>query len=66
MDEKKSAAELYSAAIIEASAVLAGAGFRILNITGLDAYRIRCNNLGTYVPDSVQLSLTIVKEPVSS
>jgi hypothetical protein len=63
MDGKKTATELYSAAIMEASAALTGAGFSILGITGLHAYNLRDRDLGTYKPDSVKLSLTIVKEP---
>jgi hypothetical protein len=62
MDEKKTAAELYSAAIMEAAAALAGAGFSVLSIAGLDAYTLQALDLGTYMPDSVKLCLTVVKE----
>jgi hypothetical protein len=62
MDKKKSAAELCSAAITEAAAVLVGAGFSVLSATGLDTYCLWNKDLGGYTPGSVKLSLTIVKE----
>jgi hypothetical protein len=65
MEEKKTAAELYSTAIMEATTALTGAGFSILNATGLDSYSLRSRDLGSYIPDSVQLSLTIVREAKS-
>jgi hypothetical protein len=55
MDKKKSAAELYSAAIMEAAAALAGAGFSILSVKGLDEYSLRDKSLCEYTPDSVSL-----------
>jgi hypothetical protein len=66
VESKKTAAELYSAAIMEASAALTAAGFRILTVKGLDAYTVRPFNLGQYEPDSVCLDFTVAKEPVSS
>jgi hypothetical protein len=59
MDKKKSATELCSTAITEAVSALAGAGFSILGVACMDTF-------GGYVPDSVKLGLTIVKETPSS
>jgi hypothetical protein len=66
MENKKTAAELYSAAIMEASAALTAAGFRLLSVTGMDAYALRECKLGQYQPDSVRLSFMVTKEPMSS
>jgi hypothetical protein len=63
MENRKTAAGLYSTAIMEASVALAAAGFSILNVTGLNTYTVRNHDLGTYVPNSVHLSFEVVKEP---
>jgi hypothetical protein len=62
MDKKKTASKLYSAAIMEAAVALEGAGFNILNIKGMDTYRVQALDLGTHEPDSVRLELVITKE----
>jgi hypothetical protein len=51
---------------MEAATALTTAGFRILDITGMNAYQVRNKKLGTYQPDSVRLELMIVKEPPAS
>jgi hypothetical protein len=62
MDKKKTVAELYSDAIMEAAAALAGAGFNILNISGLNTYTAKILDIGKHEPDSVRLELMITKE----
>jgi hypothetical protein len=62
MDKKKTVSELYSAAIMEAAAALADAGFNILNIKGMNSYSIQAKDMGAYNPDSVYLEFVITKE----